>query len=240
MSSTRAPKPPSASWTSTRTPGATSAGADEPRTPSGRSRSLARVLPSVTTHELAGGRLERRPLPLDRERGRATEALVRALDAPTLPLEREPRRGAQPLGRPPEPLGVAIERPSDAAAQPVARAVEPIRQLRELRDDELPRHRRRGRAYVGGEVAERRVLLVAHRGDDRHRARGDRPDEPLVAERQQILEAAAAAGEDDHVDVRLLAERVQRVDDRRAPRAGPGRTSRRRGRSPAGSGSGSS
>ena len=143
---------------------------------------------------------------------------MRVLDAPALPLECEARCGAEPLGRAAESLRVAFERAPDAAAERVAGAVETTRQLRELRDDELPRHRRRGRANVGGEVAERRVLLVPDRGDDRHRARSHRAHEPLVAERQQILEAAATAREHDHVDLRLLAERVERVDD---PERGP-------------------
>jgi hypothetical protein len=42
---------------------------------------------------------------------------------------------------------------------------------------------------------------VADRGDDRHRAGCDRAQEPLVAEREQVLEASTAAGEDDDVDL---------------------------------------
>ena len=88
--------------------------------------------------------------------------------------------------------------------------------------------RRRG-ADVGGEVAERRVLLVPDGGDDRHRARGDRAHEPLVAERQQVLEAAAAAREDDDVDLGRVAERAQRLDDRRRGARALHVASRRRG-----------
>ena len=36
--------------------------------------------------------------------------------------------------------------------------------------------------------------------DDRHRALGDGAHDALVGERQQVLEAAAAAREDQHVD----------------------------------------
>ena len=83
--------------------------------------------------------------------------------------------------------------------------------------------RRRGRRRcpdVRGEVAERRVLLVADRTHDRHRAPGHRADDTLVAERQQVLEAAAAAREDDDVDLGLRADRAQRLGDgRRRPRA---------------------
>ena len=50
------------------------------------------------------------------------------------------------------------------------------------------------------------------RGDDGHRTGGDRPHEPLVAEGEQVLEAAAAPRDDDHVDLRLAAECAQRLD----------------------------
>ena len=145
---------------------------------------------------------------------------MRTFDAPALPLERAVRRGAEALGRPVEPLRVPLERAPDASCQCFARAVETSRHYRELRDDEPAGHRRRGRTHVRGEVAQRRVLLVAHGRDDRHGGRGDCADEALVAEREQVLEAAAAAREDDHVDVRLLGERAERVDDpERGPRA---------------------
>ncbi len=48
-------------------------------------------------------------------------------------------------------------------------------------------------ADVGDEVEDRRVLLVADRRDDRRAAGGDRADEALVGERQQVLDRAAAA-----------------------------------------------
>src|SRR5205823_11683963 len=57
-------------------------------------------------------------------------------------------------------------------------------------------------------------LLVADRRYDWQRARGDGANESLVAEREQVLEAPAAAREDDDVDVRSRAELLERVDDR--------------------------
>ena len=45
------------------------------------------------------------------------------------------------------------------------------------------------------------VGLVADRADDRRAAGGDGADERLVRERQQVLERAAAAGDDDDVDL---------------------------------------
>ena len=57
------------------------------------------------------------------------------------------------------------------------------------------------------------------RGHDRHRAGRHSTNEPLVAEGEQILEAAAAARDDDDVQLGKLAEGSQGLDDR-AGRAG--------------------
>ena len=54
---------------------------------------------------------------------------------------------------------------------------------------------------------------MADRRHDWHAAGRDRAHEPLVAERQQVLEAAASTGQDDDVDVRVLAESADRRDD---------------------------
>ena len=114
-------------------------------------------------------------------------------------FEREQRSPAQARVGRLEPLAAALEDPARAAAEAGVRAVEGGAELGEIRHDEAPGDRRRRGAHVGGEVDERRVLLVADRGDDRHGAGGDGAHEALVRERQQILEAAAAAGDDDHV-----------------------------------------
>ena len=55
---------------------------------------------------------------------------------------------------------------------------------------------------------------MTHRGDQRYRAGRDRANEPFVAERQQVLEATAAAREHDHVDLRRRAELVESVGHR--------------------------
>ena len=52
----------------------------------------------------------------------------------------------------------------------VARALEPVAQLGEVGHDEPRGRGRRRRAHVGGEIAERRVLLVPDGRDDRHGA----------------------------------------------------------------------
>ncbi len=131
-------------------------------------------------------------------------------------LEAEAWRGAQPVGGALEPVAVALEHAADADARcdPRARSRLP-QQLIEVGDDELAGGGGCRGADVGGEVAERRVLLVTDRRDDGDAARRDGAHDALVAEREQILEAASATGEDDHVDVRLLAERGERGDDLR-------------------------
>ena len=88
-----------------------------------------------------------------------------------------------------------------------------MRSCVEVGDDEAARRGGSRGADIGGEVAERRVLLVADRADDRNRAAGDGSHDPLVAEREQVLEAPTASGEDDDVHLRLAADRTQRLDD---------------------------
>ena len=136
-----------------------------------------------------------------------------ALEPEAVALEAEARRGAQPVSGARQPVAVALEHATDAARDRVPRTVEVAGQLIEVGDDELAGGGRRRGSDVGGEVAERRVLLMADCGDDRDAARRDGADDALVAEREQILEAASAAREDDHVDVRLLAEGGDRGDD---------------------------
>ena len=99
----------------------------------------------------------------------------------------------------------------------LARALEARAELADVGHDEARGGGRRRRAHVGGEVAERGVLLVADRRDDRDGARSDGADDALVGERQQILEAASAAREDDHVGA-TRGEVPDRSGDRSAAR----------------------
>ncbi len=72
-----------------------------------------------------------------------------------------------------------------------------------------------GAAQVGDVVDQRGVGLVPDRRDHRGAAGGDGAAQRLVGERQQVLDAAAAAGQHDHVDRRVAVERAERVDDLR-------------------------
>ena len=60
---------------------------------------------------------------------------------------------------------------------------------------------------------------MADGGDDRDGARRDRADKALVGERQQVLEAAAAAREDDDVDAACAEVRDRSCDRRRCTRS---------------------
>ena len=86
---------------------------------------------------------------------------------------------------------LAGDHPADTPLERGARASELDPQGFEVGHDELAGRRRRRGADVGGEVAKRGVLLVPDRRHDGHRTRGDGADDALVAERQQVVEAAA-------------------------------------------------
>ena len=63
-----------------------------------------------------------------------------------------------------------------------------------------------GRTVVGDEVEQRGVDVVADGAHDRRAGRRHGPDEGLVAERQQVLDPASAAGDDDDVDLGVRVE----------------------------------
>ncbi len=69
-----------------------------------------------------------------------------------------------------------------------------------------------GCAQVGDVVTERAVRLVSDGTDDRRRAGHDGAAQRFVGERQEILDASAAASEDDDVDYRVGVEFLQRFD----------------------------
>ena len=142
------------------------------------------------------------------------EPNARPVEARAATLDEEPRCGNEPLAASPESRPVPLERPCRSVAEPLARALEPRAELVEVGDDEPRRGGRRRGADIRGQVAERLVLLVADGGDDRNGAARDGAYDALVAEGQQVLEAPAAAREDDDVDALAPRERVERARDR--------------------------
>ena len=121
-------------------------------------------------------------------------------------LEEQARSGTQASRRRVESLPVTLGLPADTRLERDPRAAERRDELVEVGEHEPHRGGRRRRADVGREVAERRVLLVPDRRHHRHRARGDGAHDGLRREREEILEAAAAAGDHDDVDRRMLGE----------------------------------
>ena len=87
------------------------------------------------------------------------------------------------------------------------------RDLDPVRRDDLGGGGRRRRAPVGDEVGDRGVGLVADGGDDGHAAGEDRARDELVVERPELLDRAAAAAGDDHVDVAARVELLDGADD---------------------------
>ena len=191
---------------------ATTSGRSRPRP--GRSRTRARASSSGRARAAA------------RSRSRARRACARRAGAGHAAGARAARPSSVVRARRRAPARVAAGRPRCASARAGARAsagrsagarcANPSsRAVSSARSGttSLPGRGRRGGPHVGGEVAERRVLLVADGADDGNGARRDRAHEPLVAERQQVVEAPAAACEHDDVDA-LRADLLQRRDHR--------------------------
>ncbi len=82
-----------------------------------------------------------------------------------------------------------------------------------VRHDPFRRVRRSGRADVGDEVEQGRVLLVADGGYHRGVRRGHGAYQRLVGEGQQVLHRPTAPGDDDDVHAGDTVEVTQRVDD---------------------------
>ncbi len=129
------------------------------------------------------------------------------------PFEEEQGGGAEPVAAAFEALSVAAERPSDGAVHELAKPAEPVLQVDQVGHDETGGRGGSRGTNVGGEIAERRVLLVADGRDDGYGACCERPDDGLVAERQEIVEAPAAPGDDDDVDSRMGCDPPDRRGD---------------------------
>ena len=137
------------------------------------------------------------PARAQRARRRASSLGARALAARAAPPGA--RAGAS-RGR-----GAARDRRSACSAARVQRA-QTARRTRCASARAVGHHERRGggrrgRAHVGDEVADREVGLVAHARHDRQRRLEHRARDDLLVERPQVLDRAAAARDDQHVDL---------------------------------------
>ena len=95
-----------------------------------------------------------------------------------------------------------VDPPQESRLQPPAQHVERRGHLRPVGGDANGGVGRGERAEISDEVGERDIDFVAHSRHDRYRRGEDRPHEHLFVETPEILEAAAAADQRDHVDGR--------------------------------------
>ncbi len=96
------------------------------------------------------------------------------------------------------PTSIVASRLSRAARPRRPTPADDLAHLGPVRHDELGGGRRRRRPHVGGEVGQGHVGLVPDPGDDGPAVGDDRPHDGLLVERPQVVERAAAAGEDRH------------------------------------------
>ena len=112
-----------------------------------------------------------------------------------------------------EPVLFPVEQTGHRPAESLPGGAEQLPFLGQVRHHPLGGIGRGRRPYVGHEVDQWRVGLVADRCHHRGTGGEDRPAQRLVGERQQILDRPTTAGQDDDVDTRVGIEHSQRVDD---------------------------
>ena len=197
-----------------------------------RARDRSRRRPSAWVTRSAAAR--RRSAPRSTARARpANEPAPRRVRKPYGGARVGEQRGADaagevvepPPGQPEQVLGarqvtrrgteVAAGRllaPRHRGGEPAAALVDAAEEIGAHRDGDLRGRGRRGRAAVGGEIDQRRVGLVPDAGDQRDRRCRRRADHDLLVEGPEVLEGAAAAGDDDHVRPRHRPAARQRVE----------------------------
>ncbi len=146
-------------------------------------------------------------------RRRQGRAQPRLREVEALALHRQQRlRARDHPGEPAQVAAAAVDQPGERPGVAPREVVEVGQEVEAHRHRHLGRARRRGRAPVGGMVDQRHVGLVADRGNERDRALGGGPHHDLLVEAPQILDRAAAAGDDQHVRPRDRPVGRQRVE----------------------------
>jgi hypothetical protein len=111
-----------------------------------------------------------------------------------------------------------VDPAGDQGAGPAAQSVDEASLLTDLGHDPVSGVGGGGGPDVGDVVDQRGVGLVADGGDHGCPARGDGPHQPLVGERQQVLDGATAAGHHDDLDGRVGVQAPQAFHHRRRRR----------------------
>ena len=128
-------------------------------------------------------------------------------------VEESLQRLAGAVGQAVEAGAGVVEPGLAGGAEAVGQAVEVQGDLAAVGDAELAGLAGGQGAAVGGEVGEGDVDLVADGRDDRDAGAGDGPRHGLLVEGPEVLEAAAAAGDDDDVGPGDAVGQRQRRDD---------------------------
>ena len=110
-----------------------------------------------------------------------------------------------------QPVCFPLHQPGGRTAEMVPRLPDPGELFRNVRNDPFGGVGGRRGAEVGDVVEDGPVRLVPDRAHHGRGRVGNGPDEFLVAERQQVLQGASAAGDDDHVHVRAGVQFPQRA-----------------------------
>ena len=119
----------------------------------------------------------------------------------------------QPAREVVDDLHAGLEVARRAAAEPRDQDADPRQELVARRAHQFRGGGRGRRAHVGGEVGDREVGFVADAHHDRDRRGANRPRHPLVVERPQVFDAAAAAAQDEHVALGAASRSRERGDD---------------------------
>jgi len=155
--------------------------------------------PGARVREARGGELEA-------VAHRCAQAQFQVVEALRL-LAQSRARMAQAARQPVQPLPARRELALQPLGKARARGGKPAQQGVAVGRQQFRRGRGRRRAHVGDQVRDREVGLVAHGGDHGQPARVDRARDHFLVEGPQVLERAAAAPDQQHVERRLQRRR---------------------------------
>ena len=149
--------------------------------------------PGSHVSQIRCGRFERRA-------GMAPAAVAQRRNIGRFAIKPDVHGVAHPRRQAGQQERLAVQPLVDALPGALAQVGHPGPLIGHIRNDAPRRVGRCGGSEVGHEIEQGRVGLVPDRAHHWGARRGHRPDERLVRERQQVLNTAPTAGNDDHVD----------------------------------------
>jgi hypothetical protein len=170
---------------------------------------------AATAFEFPRGMIRRQPrfqktqglLPrLNRVTRRSVEIFPQIVE-PLRPLPHHAARFAQRVarGQPSQMAATVAENLPRGPVQPGAQAGHFLAPLRPVAREEFRGGARSRCAQIGDKIGDGEIGLVPHGGNGRNAAGGQRARDDFLVEGPQVLEAPAAARDDEEVDIFLLA-----------------------------------